>query len=469
VQNSLQLAAVYLEQGQTSEAKQLVDQVAKQSPNDPKTLLFRGRLRVEQDQVQEGINDMLRAAQLQPNWALPKYFLGLAYIRQGKLDVAEASLNAAAQLQADFLAPRLLLAQLALDEGKPERAMSAIEKTVDQKPQFVQPYVLRSLALMEEGHYDEAEKDTEQLIDEFPQPADRAMSYRTLAWANFHQKRFEQAHSFAKESLKYEAASQEGLYLLGATQISLNKPDGAVSEVEGYVRSNPNWAPGYVTLAQMQAATGHLADAERSLQKALDMDPSLVDAQTLWSDVEVSQGKTDQAMALLSKLAQSHPKLPEPQIRLGQLSETKQDWKAAESYYSKAIELAPGDPVAKNNLAWVYAEHGGNIDLALKLAQDAKEIHPDDPNISDTLAWIMVKKENYATAIQLLRDCVQKDPKNASFNYHLGVAYYRAGRKPEAEQALEAALRLQPNFSDAGSAKQILEALRKDGSMPSKS
>ena len=117
--------------------------------------------------------------------------------------------------------------------------------------------------------------------------------------------------------------------------------------------------------------------------------------------------------------------------------------------------------VAKNNLAAVYAEHGGNIDLALKLAQEASEQQPDNPDISDTLAWVLVKKQNYGTAIKLLSDCVQKDPKRVEFNYHLGVAYYRAGRKLEAQQALQTVVKLQPQSSHAVQAKQLLSELGK--------
>ncbi len=166
-------------------------------------------------------------------------------------------------------------------------------------------------------------------------------------------------------------------------------------------------------------------------------------------------------MSQLSKLARSQPQSVEAQVRMGQIAELQGDWNAAENYYSKALQLAPTNVIAKNNLAWVYAEHGGNLDMALKLAQEAKAADPNDPNISDTLAWILVKKQIYGTAIQLLRDSVQEDPKNASYSYHLGVAYYGAGQKADAERSLESALKLQPDFANAADARHILEAINK--------
>jgi tetratricopeptide (TPR) repeat protein len=351
------------------------------------------------------------------------------------------------------------LAQLALNEGKPERAIAAVEKAVENKSQVVEPYLFRSQALVQEGQYDEAEKETRPLIDEFREPPQLALTYRTLAWAKYHQMRFEDSYTFAKESLKYEPNSQQALFLLGASKISLKSADGGIAEVQGYVRSNPNWAPGYETLGQLQGMAGHYDDAERSFQKALQLDPKRPESQILWSEVKMKQGKIDPAIEILSKLVASDPQQTEAQIRLGQLSEMKGNWGAAESYYSKALQLDPGNALAKNNLASVYAEHGGNIDLALRLAQEAKEAVPDNADVSDTLAWILVKKRNYPTAIQLLRDCVQKEPDNASFNYHLGVAYSYAGEKPEAKRSLLLALKVQPDFANAEDAKKLLASM----------
>jgi tetratricopeptide (TPR) repeat protein len=285
------------------------------------------------------------------------------------------------------------------------------------------------------------------------------MTYRTLAWAKFHQQHFEEAHTFAKESLKYEPTSAEGLYLLGASEIALKRVDVGLAEVGGFIHSNPQWAPGYVTLGTLQAMAGQFDDADVSLRKALELDTNLMTAQLSLADVQLAEGKLDQAMEGLSKLAQQHSNFAPAQVQMGQISEIKQDWTSAASYYSKALAISPDDVVAKNNLAWVYAEHGGNIDVALKLAQEAKEMAPDNPDVSDTLGWILLKKQHYATAAQLLGDCVRRRPEKASFRYHLGVAYYYLGQKPQAEQALQAALRLDPNFSNAEDAKKILVTL----------
>lgn len=460
LQNALQLVALYVQLGRTSDGEQLIDEINKQSPNDPRVLLFRGWLRVERGQIEDGIRDLLRAREMQPQWALAEYFLGLAYIWDGKPDLASDALGSAARLDENLIPPRIALAQLALNQGKPDAAIAAIEKALEEKPQVVEPYLLRSLALEQEGQYAEAEKDALPLIDEFPQPAARALTFRTLALVEFQRKRFEDARKYAEESLKYAPTSQESLYLLGTSYIALNRTDSGLALVESYARSNPTWAPGYDILGQLQAMAGRTDDAERSFQRAIETDPKLDDARLRLSNVEVKEGKLDQAMNLLSKLAQDEPRMAVAEVRMGQICEAEEDWKGAEGHYSKALEIDSGNLVAKNNLAWIYAEHGGNIDVGLKLAQEAKEAEPDSMDISDTLAWILIKKQSYVTAIQLLQDCVLRDPNDPTFNYHLGVAYYRSGRRTQAEQYLTRALRLRPHFQYAEDANQILRVLK---------
>jgi tetratricopeptide (TPR) repeat protein len=447
--------------GQTKEALDLLDGFVKKNPNDAQTVLYRGRVRMELGQTEDGIKDLQKATQLQPRWGLAQYYLGMAYLQNGKVELAEASLNSAAQLDNTLLGARLALAELDLGRGKSSKALADLDKTIARKPKAVEPYLLHALALAQTGEEAKAEKELLPLVDEFPEPAARAMTYRALALSKMRQKQFNEAHNYAKLALKNDATSPEALYVLGVSLMQQKKNDAALAEVGQYVKDNPKWAPGYEVLGQLEMQAGQLPKAEESLQKAVELDSKLTSAQLRLGELQVTEGKLDQATETLTKLSQAQPTLPDPYVFLGQICELKKDWSGAEANYKKGLELAPNNLVAKNNLAWVYAEHGGNIDTALRLAQEAKEAQPDSPSISDTLAWIFVKKQSYDSAIRLLKDCVDKKPESALYRYHLGVAYYKAGQKSQAEQSLQAALRIQPNFSESNDAKHLLEDLSK--------
>ena len=109
-------------------------------------------------------------------------------------------------------------------------------------------------------------------------------------------------------------------------------------------------------------------------------------------------------------------------------------------------------------MAWVDAEEGKDLDVALGMAQKAISLMPDVPGVSDTLAWVMYKKGNYGGAIPLLEACVKKVPDSAQFRYHLGMALMASGQKSRGKTELQAALQTnQLTTSDLAQAKRALE------------
>jgi len=75
----------------------------------------------------------------------------------------------------------------------------------------------------------------------------------------------------------------------------------------------------------------------------------------------------------------------------------------AKQVYERLLAMDRHAAIAANNLAWLYAEAGGNIDQATDLAQMAKSLAPDQPAFNDTLGWIYYKKDLVEQAVPLLQ------------------------------------------------------------------
>jgi Flp pilus assembly protein TadD len=143
---------------------------------------------------------------------------------------------------------------------------------------------------------------------------------------------------------------------------------------------------------------------------------------------------------------------------MGNVYLAKNDVKTAQQYFEKANSLAPHDPLIQNNLAWVYALQGQNLDVALSLATQAKQQAPDLISINDTLGWIQYKKGNYPVAVGLLTEVVGKVPQSAEYRYHLGMALNSAGQRDRAKEELRKALQMAPPLSQVD-AKQAQDTL----------
>ena len=132
----------------------------------------------------------------------------------------------------------------------------------------------------------------------------------------------------------------------------------------------------------------------------------------------------------------------------------------AQKRYETVVQIDPGAAVAANNLAWLYAERGGNMDVALQLAQTAKSKLTDQPEVNDTLGWIYYKRGIAELAIPPFQESIAKDPKNPVYHYHLGLALKLRGDKVKAREALSQALKLSPNFDGADDARKALAEIQ---------
>jgi tetratricopeptide (TPR) repeat protein len=148
-------------------------------------------------------------------------------------------------------------------------------------------------------------------------------------------------------------------------------------------------------------------------------------------------------------------------LALASLSSGDGKWQDATSALERAHSVDSSSPYIKNNLAYLYLQHGGDPNAALSLAQDAKHALPDSPVVADTLGWAFYSVGSYAPAITQLSMSAQKHPDNPEYQYHLGMAYLGTGRFEPAAQSLQRALKTSSNFADAESAKAALDTIAK--------
>jgi Flp pilus assembly protein TadD len=124
--------------------------------------------------------------------------------------------------------------------------------------------------------------------------------------------------------------------------------------------------------------------------------------------------------------------------------------------FERAVAMDAQAVVAANNLAWIYAEAGENLDQAVRLAVAASQAMPESPQVLDTLGWVYLKNNLSALAIPPLVRAVEKIPDNPAYNYHLGLAYEKAGNLTQSRQLLAKALALSADFAGADDAKRAL-------------
>ncbi len=250
------------------------------------------------------------------------------------------------------------------------------------------------------------------------------------------------------------------------TYVAQKRVDQAIAAANAQIAKVPDDGAFYDLLGTVLFINKKdLAGAEAAFEKSIELDKKNPDAQLKLAQVQAAKGSTDQAIATLRRGQESNPNEPGFDILLGDLYQSRRDWNNATEAYQKALVLKPENPLASNNLAAVMLQSGGNLDVALSLAQTARRGLPDSPGVADTLGWIYYQKGAYRLAVDSLREAVRlaqasNSPDNPQIHYRLGMAYAKSGQTALARQQLEKMLKMNPDSSDASEAKKQLAQLK---------
>jgi len=229
--------------------------------------------------------------------------------------------------------------------------------------------------------------------------------------------------------------------------------DGAEKMMQAAVDSggptaeNTAWAR--TQLGNLYFNQGDLAQAENEYQHTLDGLHDYVYALAGLGRVRAAQGRTDEAIALLTQASQKVP-LPEFVITLGDLYQVTGQPEAAQKQYSlvQAIQkLYQANGVDLDlEIALYEADHG--IDPAATVAQ-ARQAYARRPSIyaADVLAWSLYKFGNYREAQTYSQMALHLGTKDALKFFHAGMISYQMGERDQARQYLEEAISINPYFS----------------------
>jgi tetratricopeptide (TPR) repeat protein len=131
----------------------------------------------------------------------------------------------------------------------------------------------------------------------------------------------------------------------------------------------------------------------------------------------------------------------------GVQAQDRNDLAAAIQQYQDAVKRGDRTGIAANNLAWLYAKTGTQLDRALELARSAHNLSPRNPAILDTLGFVHLQRREYSQAVEQLELAAhlasapdengQHDAQLLTqIREHLAEAYRRAGQPQAAELQL---------------------------------
>jgi len=445
---------------QLDEAGKLNNEILKGRANDVDGLIFKGELQRLKNDPAGAVESLQTALHNEPDNAVGHYQLGLAYAQERDLSRAESEWREAVRNRPDLADAQRALATLQISRGEYDNALQSAQQMIDAQPLSGDGFILKGIAELGLRKFTEAQRDDEEARKRAP---DNPAPYVQLGNVQLTQKHYSEAVQFYQQALQKDPASADGLRGLMTTYVEQKQYDKAIAAAQAQIAKSPNNSNFYDLLGTaLFDGKKDYAGAEAALRQAVDLDKTNGDAIEKLGKVQIQQGNMDQALALYQQATRDNPRNATFYILSGELYDAKQNWDQAKAMYQQALVVSPDNPLAANNLAYVLLEQGGNIDLAMNMAQTARRGMPNSPNAADTLGWAYYQKGIYHSAIDQFLEALRLNQKNggpdsATVHYHLGLAYQKVNQNTLAREHLEKAVKLKPQYADA---RKALSELR---------
>jgi len=458
VASSIRLARIEAYADKKAEAHRILDGVLAREPKNVEALLLRGQLFLSENNTINALTALQTAVEGNPNSIAAQIALAQTYALRGSVKEAIKAFNDALKIDGNNSVARIGLAKMQVANGQAADAVPLLMKVVAANPGNLEARLLLLQGFIAVGDATQATALANDLLKTHGDSSAVQTVVGLLATMKKDDAGARQAYAraLAADPRAYQA-------LAGLLNAELQKKNfgAARSLIEKQLAQNPNDATLNLVAAQTYGLLGDAGEMEKALKKTVEADPHSLEAYSMLGRMYYQQGRLDLARTELEKFVATAPASVPGNTMLGTILDLQGKKQEAKKRYQTAMQVDPRAAVAANNLAWIDANtDGGNLDVALQLAQTAKAQLPNQHEVDDTLGWIYYKKGLSSRAVEAFENSTLKSPTNPMYAYHLGLAYQKNGDTAKAKTELERALRLKPDFEGAADAKKILESMK---------
>lgn len=451
---------VLMRQGNKAKAAELNNAILEERPKDSDARALAGSLLLDSGDLTRAVAELQGVVNSAPDNFVARFHLGRAHSGRGEWEQARQQFTQAIRLRPDYVPARLALARLQATRGEYDAAVKTCADILKLDPQNQQAKLVESAALVGLKKFAESRGKLEQMLQANASSPDVLFQ---IGMVNLAEKKFAEAEQSFRKAYELNPAGTRGLMGIIETYMAQNKQEQAIRLLEEAAAKDPKRLDLQVALGNVAVRAGKFDVAAAQFRRALE---TLDKQSRAAGDLHLRLGETYRRKGDLNgsiaSLQKARELMPENAIVASTLAMTldsagrKQE---ARSAYEQTLKLDPSNAVALNNLAFLIAEYGGDLDQALTYAQRAKQMMPTLLEVSDTLGWIYLKKNMSDSAIDIFTELVRKQPDHALYQYHLGMAFSQKGDRRRAIQALETALKNSPRREDAVKIREMLAKL----------
>jgi tetratricopeptide (TPR) repeat protein len=211
---------------------------------------------------------------------------------------------------------------------------------------------------------------------------------------------------------------------------------------------DPDFAVAHGNLGSALLIAGRVEDSERSLRRALELEPRLVEARLALVSILRLRGARDEAARELDRVLAAEPDNAGALVLAGEMAEFRADTVRARDSYAEALRHNPSAIRALERLAVLEAEEG-NRESALERIATARRYRPNRRGLDVTEAWVYARVGEPNEAETRLVALAANDPAWAEPVYVLGLVHLEREDREGALRAFDEALARDPGHGRA--------------------
>ena len=442
------LAGIYFDMRLFSDAALQFERLTLMEPEDTRSLFYLAHAYLADEKHEKALETFARILRFDPsneNAQVQSLWLELKLKRYG---AAIHSLENMMEANGGNDKLQLTLGELYLQSGKPDKALEIFQQMVYEKPSFVPAWV----ALFE-VHIEQAEQ--ELFLKEL--------------------RRF-----YAIDDIDFSRKIDVVKLFMLRAENDQSYSEHVHEMVDELVAFRPGDPSVYVLRGMSLRVRKKYMQAQEDFQRALDLDQQNIFA---WEELTSMYMIQEQYHHVFYTVSQARKKIGHSSLRLEvfegyalfrsgnylksvQLLENARSYEKHESpswllvqanitramaydklhrqlksinAYKDVLGIDPENVLALNNLAYLYAERGENLNEAMKYAKQAVDAEPDNPVFLDTLGWLYYKTGDYEKAREIIEKALSMEPHEAEIYEHLAEIYRALGDDLKALQLMDKA------------------------------
>lgn len=454
-----ELARLKVAQGHTAEGEKLANEVLKDNPKDMQATETRGIIALSKKDGLTAVNSFRVLTQDRPQDPQAWLLLARAHLLNKEEGQAREQAKKALELKPDFLDARKFLYGLFLQTKDYDGAINTIQGYLRFNSKDIFNLITLGDVYALKGDYGQARATFQKIIDLDPKDP---QGYYQLALLGLKTKKTDEALKYADKALQEQPNFLPALQLEVGIYQDQKQPDKALAAVRQALAHSSKNPQLHQMLGELLLIQKQPQAAIAPLEETLNLNPQQVSALQLLALAYQQMPDSAKALQQLEAKVADPKASPVFSLVLATVYERQQKFDKAINLYNSLLAKNLYTSLARNNMAYLMAEHqptADNLARAQKLASETLEDHPEEPSFLDTMGWVLGKQGKYAEAKVYLEKAAEHAANQPAIQYHLAWCEAKLGDTTAAREALKKALDSKTGFMERDAAQKLLDSL----------